>query len=297
MKKALINEMLEAVKAVAGEEYQVSTEVIRKNNGVELQAVIIKTAEESITPTIYLDYYIDKIEKEELTVEAAAEEIFTFYKAHQYPEKQFDVNELTERKYVLDHVEYQLVNAERNADRLAGAPFRKLLDLAALYRVVVNASSVGSASFILTNEMMAVSGIDIEELDQAAIRNTQNKGFSVRTMQEVMSEMMAGMPKDMLEVTSSGPAMYVLTNHSGINGANILLFNEQLAEVAEKVKDDLFILPSSIHEVLAVPAGQMDTSNLKNMVQNVNETEVSPDEILGYEVYRYRRETNKLETV
>lgn len=189
------------------------------------------------------------------------------------------------------------MNAEKNADRLAGAPFRKLLDLAALYRVVVNASADGSASFILTNKMMAVSGIDIEELDQAAIRNTQNKGFSVRTMQEVMSEMMAGMPKDMLEVTSSGPAMYVLTNHSGINGANILLFNEQLAKVAEKVKDDLFILPSSIHEVLAVPAGQMDTSNLKDMVQNVNETEVSPDEILGYEVYRYRRETNKLETV
>lgn len=50
MKKALINEMLEAVKAVAGEEYQVSTEVIRKNNGVELQAVIIKTAEEIVSP-------------------------------------------------------------------------------------------------------------------------------------------------------------------------------------------------------------------------------------------------------
>lgn len=89
--------------------------------------------------------------------------------------------------------------------------------------------------------------------------------------------------------------MFVLSNERKINGASIILYNEPLAELSDKLSDDLLIMPSSIHEVLAVPASSMDAIDLKQMVREVNDTEVSEQEILGYSVYRYNRETGTIE--
>lgn len=89
--------------------------------------------------------------------------------------------------------------------------------------------------------------------------------------------------------------MFVLSNKRKINGASIILYNEPLDELSDKLSDDLLIMPSSIHEVLAIPASSMDAIDLKQMVREVNDTEVSEQEILGYSVYRYNRETGTIE--
>lgn len=89
--------------------------------------------------------------------------------------------------------------------------------------------------------------------------------------------------------------MFVLSNKRKINGASIILYNEQLAQLSEKLNDDLLIMPSSIHEVLVVPASSMNATDLKQMVREVNDTEVSEQEILGYSVYRYNRKTGAVE--
>ena len=43
--------------------------------------------------------------------------------------------------------------------------------------------------------------------------------------------------------------MYMLTNSKGIGGATCLLYKEALYESAHELNSNLFILPSSIHEV------------------------------------------------
>lgn len=295
MREAILRELVEEVMAVAGEGYEVHSNLVKKNNGVELQAVVIRTKGEVVSPTIYVDQFIDEIEKEEVTVTEVAEKVFEIYKENKNPELGAEVSDFTKKQYILDHVEYQLVNADRNASRLEKVPSKKIADLAALYRTVISNDQHGTASFVVTDEMMELAGISIEELDEAATRNTKNAGFSVKSMQQVMAEMM-GMSEEMAEAMADGPQMFVLTNGRKTNGANILLFKEQLAELAEKVDDDFFILPSSIHELLAIPASQVDEAEqLRQMVREVNDTQVAPDEILGYEVYRYNRETGEVE--
>lgn len=295
MRDAIVRELVEAVKEVAGEGYKVRTNEVRKNNGVVLQAVVIQAEGESVSPTIYIDKFIEDIEKEEASVAEVAEEIFEMYEENRNPELGATISDLTKKEFILGHVEYQLVNADRNAERLQGVPSKKIADLAALYRTVISNDERGTASFVVSDEMMKVAGISIEELDEAADRNTKNAGFLVKSMQQVMAEMM-GMPEEMAEAMADGPQMFVLTNGRKTNGANILLFKEQLAELAEKVDDDFFILPSSIHELLAIPASQVDDAEqLRQMVREVNDTQVAPDEILGYEVYLYNRETGEVE--
>ena len=60
---------------------------------------------------------------------------------------------------------------------------------------------------------------------------------------------------------------------------------------------DLFILPSSVHELLLVPDTgntNMSVSDLTNMVKEVNATQLAPDEILSDNVYYYDRSQKKL---
>lgn len=295
MRDTIVRELVEAVKEVVGEVYQVRTNEIRKNNGVVLQAVVIREEGESVSPTIYIDKFIEDIEKEEVTVAEVAEKIFGMYEENRKPELGATVSDLTKKEFILGHVEYQLVNADRNAERLQGVPSKKIADLAALYRTVISNDERGTASYIVSDEMMKNAEISIEELDEAADRNTKNAGFLVKSMQQVMAEMM-GMPEEMAEAMADGPQMFVLTNDRKTNGASILLFKEQLVELAEKVDDDFFILPSSIHELLAIPASQVDDAEqLRQMVREVNDTQVAPDEILGYEVHLYNRETGEVE--
>lgn len=177
MRNTIVRELVEAVKEVAGEVYQVRTNEVRKNNGVVLQAVVIREEGESVSPAIYIDKFIEDIKKQEVTVAEVAEKIFGMYEENRKPELGATVSDLTKKEFILGHVEYQLVNADRNAERLQGVPSKKIADLAALYRTVISNDERGTASYIVSDEMMKNAGISIEELDEAADRNTKNAGF------------------------------------------------------------------------------------------------------------------------
>ena len=184
---------------------------------------------------------------------------------------------------------YQSVNAERNAERLKNIPHRCVEDLAVIYRASVDMGGSSTGSYVISNEIMKSAGLNAEELEKAANKNTAKAGFEIKTMAEIMAEMTGHKM-----VPDDGPQMYVMTNKSRVNGASILLYADQLAAVAEKLHEDFYILPSSIHELLAVPVSSADCDELASMVRTVNETQVSPDEVLGYMVYRYDSKTGEV---
>lgn len=61
-------------------------------------------------------------------------------------------------------------------------------------------------------------------------------------------------------------------------------------DLEQKLGAPLFILPSSVHELIAIPdKGISDVNELRNMVREVNETQVEAEEILSNQVYRYSK--------
>ena len=74
--------------------------------------------------------------------------------------------------------------------------------------------------------------------------------------------------------------MFVLTNDTKVNGAAAILNDDTRQEIADKV-GDFYVLPSSVHETLIIPkdAG-MELRDLEQMVQEVNQTQVAPEERL-----------------
>ena len=91
-------------------------------------------------------------------------------------------------------------------------------------------------------------------------------------------------------------SMWIISNSSGINGAVSMLYEENLHQLAEKLGENLFILPSSIHEVIAIPEemAEKNLSNLIEMVQEVNMGSVELAERLSNSVYHYDREARKV---
>jgi hypothetical protein len=87
--------------------------------------------------------------------------------------------------------------------------------------------------------------------------------------------------------------MYVMTNRIHHYGASSILDREQLRLFSDRLGSDLYILPSSIHEVILVPVSQMaDRDRLRAMVRQINETQVPPQEVLSDEVYSYEEFEN-----
>lgn len=294
MREAIVKELVGAVKEMAGNGYSVTAQETTKNNGVKMLGIEIRKPEETVVPRLYVDGIVDRVEDGFMTVEDAAKKVFEMYQNSETPEIEMNVEKLIDRKFILDHVEYQLVNAERNAEKLKDIPGKKIADLVAIYRVVVNAGEDGAMSYVLTKAILDRSGISFEELDEAAKKNTEKSGFSVRTMNEVMYELIGVNPGPEIE-EPDGPQMYVLTNTRKIHGANIMLYKEYLEIAAEKMNGDFYIIPSSIHELIAVPVSAQGLEELREMVKEVNDNQLAPEEILGYEVYRYNRETGEVE--
>ena len=67
-----------------------------------------------------------------------------------------------------------------------------------------------------------------------------------------------------------------------------MLYESVLERFAMEFNSDLYILPSSVHEVILIPCSLSPTiEELTCMVREINRTEVSETERLSDQVYHY----------
>lgn len=139
-------------------------------------------------------------------------------------------------------------------------------------------------------------GIDEEELFRVAEENTPRIcPATEKSMLELMKELMIKVPE---EEERESPEMYILSNEAKIWGAVAMLYPQRLEWIAEKLRANLYILPSSVHETLVVPArGNTEPNELVAMVREVNTSVVLADEILSDNVYFYDKELKELKAV
>lgn len=285
MKEEIMNRIAEAVKEKIGTECDIEFKEARKNNGIMLQGMLIRKHGETVFKNIYIDNLIDRIEQCSTGVQDAAEEIVRIFNENQRSGELAGIVRSLNKEEILKKAVYQVIGKERNMDMLADVPHKELLDLAAVYRVVLDESSDETLSFLLTNSLCREYGIDSEELERAAGRNTEMRGFVTINFASVVAEN-AGIPQELSEADL--PPLYVLTNKTRVNGAAVMLYWNYFEKLAHKLQSDLYILPSSVHEVLAVPASIGDPRELKDMVREINAGGIiADDEILSDNVYFY----------
>lgn len=89
--------------------------------------------------------------------------------------------------------------------------------------------------------------------------------------------------------------MFVLTNSLRSLGAACILYENVLFHIGNFLKENYYILPSSIHEVIIIPESQCpDEDTLNSMILEINETQVEIEDVLSDHVYYYNRDEHVL---
>lgn len=278
-----VEEVREAVEREIGK--PVTVQKVNKNNGLVLDGLTILTEEVNLTPTIYLNgYYEDYLSE---GVVAVAKRIIAMYEKHK-PKESVDVSFFTDIEKVSPRIKMKLINFEKNKELLEQVPYVRFLDLAIVFTVILESSCEnGIASILIHNHHLNFWSIDAEDLFNLAMENTAND-FEIIPMRSVieaiMNEESAGIIMDNQEIEMS-----ILTNHYRLQGAAGMLHKEILNQYMQETQAErLLILPSSVHETLLIPCDS--SANMKyfrDMVKEVNATQVQPEEILSDNVYVY----------
>lgn len=189
-----------------------------------------------------------------------------------------------------------LVNTEQNSELLQNVPHRNWQDLSIVYKWVIGIFETDLANILINNELANMIGMDEESLYFAAVKNTARMfPPKVESMFEVVKKLWLedGMSEDMIEAMNSempeDSFMYVISNSRNLFGAATILYENVLHELSEKVGSNLYLMPSSVHEFIAV-ATSGDPNKLAQMVREVNVNEVDLEERLSNQVYHYDKD-------
>lgn len=246
-----------------------------KNNACKA-GYALRSEENNCTPIVY--YEAEWYEQDD---EVVADYLEDMYRSHSMNFEGID--DLLDKDYVLANVLPRLVS-EENIEEIErrGMVYEHILDMAVIYYVPIGEMPKGMLGFItVTNQMIANMDVSIESVHKASLENLEEV-VSISDIADVIREM-AG-PDAIPECEPKMP-MRVLSNASKNFGAAVML----LESVQQRLADEFgnyVILPSSVHECIAVPyKNASDLEQLIAMVKEVNATQVALEDKLTDNIY------------
>lgn len=282
---------------IAGEGGNITINHVIKNNGCEMDGLVIMEKGKDIAPTIYLDSFYELYTNGE-NIKNIIRQIEVMYEQNKN-NVTFDVNILKHFDTIKDKIVYKVVNYRSNEKLLEQVPHKRILDLAVVFYCLLDNEYGRSATALIYNNNLKNWNVTIDDVYKAALKNTpdllHSKISSMAALFEKCGVNVDGEEVDLKDYVPSD--MYVLTNESKLNGAACILYENVLYDFAQKLGADLYILPSSVHEVILLPKLSMfEKDELVNMVKEVNTEGVAADEVLSDHVYEYNR-TERLITM
>ncbi|GAB6160770.1 DUF5688 family protein [Howardella ureilytica] len=269
-----------ALKA-AGDEGEVIINRVVKNNDTELDGLIIREKDYKVSPSIYLNYYYDKY-CGGCSMDDIMNQILHEYYTHR-DAIHFDPLLFEKFENIRNRIAFKIINYNSNKKYLRDIPFKRFLDLAIVYYVVFDEFMGKKATVTINNSYIRKWGITDEELEKQALNNTASiLRYSIKPLATLLREHGETIPSD------DDKQIYVLTNEANFNGAACILYKDLLKKVSSEIESDLYIIPSSVHEVLIIPkADNITSEELSRMVREVNETDLEREDILSDHVYEY----------
>lgn len=300
MDEAIKKSLTEALHEIIGTGCEITFREVTKNNGRRLRSVTVREKGALAAPTVYIDEELKALRDGEMTIEDVAGYIADAYKDRAGDAKAYgEILEKLDKEDVLRNVTFQMVNERKNREALLQMPHEEMLDLAAVCSITVGRPDGQKARMRINNDACKAFGIDEKELFVAAKYNTEAKGFRITPLDSVLKEILTGMGRPQegpeTEVPGIGTA-YLLTTCDNAYGASVLMCPHHFGLLAKKLEDDLYILPSSVHEVIAVPEGACEPEDLKAIIRDINHNSgcVAKEEFLSDHLYRYSQSTGEV---
>lgn len=282
-----------------GKEYQVTVCKSDKNNGVVCTGLRVQKNDCSVAPLIYLDEHFRQYKNGNTTLSSIVKYVV---KESRKKSPCVDIQQYLIYENIRKNVVYRLVNTESNRDLLEDIPHLEFLDLSIIFRCTVAQEDIGPASILIHNVHMKLWDITIQELYQDAVMNTPRlEEYEIKSMTEVMREIMTeensdGSDQDAcMEEFSDSMPLYVLSNKNRIEGAGCMLYPDLMKDFSDTIGSSFYIIPSSVHESLLLPPKEdVQGGEIRNMIKEINDTQVSIEERLSYSLYYYDKDEGRI---
>lgn len=262
-----------------------------KNNGKERKGITVSEKGIHISPTIYLEEYFQQFQ-EGKPIEEIVEKILQLYEevkcSHPCEESLLQNYEELKGKFAC-----KLIHRGKNEKLLNDIPYVPWMDLAIVVFVLLEVSPYGTATVLVRKEHLEIWGLTEAQLFDEAKKNTPILlPYQFCPMRKMLREIC---PYAVDEGEEEEESLYVLSNKLRSFGAASMLYDGILEKVGQKLGENYYILPSSIHEVIVVPESKSPVKqDLEEMVREINETQVEEEEVLSDRVYYFSRKENRL---
>lgn len=279
----LVSEVVSILKERGFEVTATETE----KNGVKLDAIICDNGTDA-RPVVYID--------DTQTAEENAECMEKLLNS--CPKVSFNLKRVSSYESAKPYIRAGICSNGKHGKDVAVIPF---LDLEIYAFVTMDADGLGSGIIRITNDMLKEWNVSAD----LVIHEAMEASFARASVNNIVDMLLAIAPRcamseqmEEIELLSKNGVelpMWVLSSDNLLYGAINLANATMLSNLSERLDSDLFVIPSSIHEIIALPAkDDADIEELKHMVNFVNNTEVPETEILSDSVYRFDRKKKEL---
>lgn len=292
-KKTFISEVIKTLPHMLPNEYEdaeIKVEEFRKLDDTYTSVVVRKKSDDgvSVCPGLNMDLFYDEYRKGkpfheimqklvEIVLTPAPTEIIQ------------NLHMINDYEQVKKFLSVRLSNQKKNQYVAKNAPYQMVTeDLMVTAQIVIQQDD-GMASCCVSNDLRDQWGITNEQLFKEAWANSEV--LLPGKVSNIFEEL--GIEED---DEDDDHKMLVISNDKKTNGACVLFYSGIIEQLKEAFDGDFYVLPSSVHEVLAL-TGKADATALLQMVHDVNLTQVEPKDWLSDCVYHYDSEKGKLETI
>ena len=309
---------VKALSEYYGKEAEVKTHKIYKNNGVLLQGVCALKNGKNIAPTIYLNTFLERYQKGEIFGTLIKEMIQVLEDSQ--VSKDFNTEFFMDYEKVRKKLVLRLIHLEKNKELLMKVPYIQFQDLAIVCHCLLMTEEIGMGAILIHKEHLKIWNVEEEILFRDAFENgPRMEPCRVLKMSEIIKKILKNSVQErieeiceeyvcdketLLEETLDHMAqemeenhipMYVLTNEKCCYGAACLIYPQMLEIIAEKLQNDFFVIPCSVHEIILISkTDSINSFDLNEMINEVNTTQVEEEEWLSNHTYLYQRNNKKL---
>lgn len=255
----------------------------RCNNGIAQPVARFRMEGRAMSPAVALSGLFEKYLRGSSVEELAEAVVRTAMEG--LPDQDPDPGFLADFKKVRKRLGMRLVNAGRNRDILETIPWIPLEDLAVTFYVLMPGPASGGGMVQVRDREAENWQVSAGDLYREALKNCP---VILPPVCRKLSDFLG------YQLEEEEDAMRMLTNERQWYGAAAMLYPGFLASEAGRLGDDLYILPSSVHEVMLLPASDEDPAALAGIVSLANRSDVAEEEFLSDSVYLYRRKEDRI---
>lgn len=285
------------IKSYLPEEYQdykVEIQPIVKS-AVKYDALFVKPVNETInvTPSLNLSDAYDEYRNGK-SFEAIMHELAYIRASVSMSIPGFSKEDVVNYNWVKDKIYPRLINTGMSEEYLSNKPHKDIEDLSVVYTIRFSSDERGVASAAITYDLLDLYGVDKDTIHKQAMSNLAKEKPKFMNIADMLFKPNAKEKKiENIYPEDYEVPFFVLSSQNGTCGA-VMVLNPKLMDAITKNFGDVYVVPSSVHEVLIVPQHVMPANLLAKMCTEINSREVPDQDVLSNNIYEYDAETHSL---